>query len=74
MLHSTDSHFTAGRPSALRLSRSVHHAHESGATRGQTPLATGAWTFPGFAEPEINSLWDANLLDRLSAPLTRYHE
>ncbi len=27
-----------------------------------------------FAEPAFSSLWDLNLLDRLSEPLTRYHE
>jgi hypothetical protein len=28
----------------------------------------------GFAEPSIGSLWDASLLDRLTLPLTRFHE
>ncbi len=71
MIHSTHSEFASVHPAA---SHSSHSAHETFATRGRPHVATGGWSFPSFAEPEINSLWDTGLLDRLSSPLTRYHE
>jgi hypothetical protein len=74
MIHSTHSEFTAIHAGAPRTSRSSHSTHETFSAHGRPHVATGAWTFPSFAEPEISSLWDANLLDRLSVPLTRYHE
>jgi hypothetical protein len=74
MIHSTHSEFAAIHPRAFRASRSSHSTHETHSARSLPGLTTGSWTFPSFAEPEINSLWDASLLDRLSSPLTRYHE
>jgi hypothetical protein len=74
MIHSTHSDFAALHAEAPRTFRSSHSAHQTSATHGRPHVATGAWAFPSFVEPEISSLWDANLLDRLSAPLTRYHE
>jgi hypothetical protein len=74
MIHSTHSEFAAIHSGDFRSSRSSHSAPHPLASRGHPHVAGGDWTFPSFAEPEISSLWDANLLDRLSSPLTRYHE
>lgn len=74
MIHSIHSEFAPLQPENFHASRSSHLTHAFAATRGRTHVPAGGWTFPSFAEPEIDSLWDANLLDRLSAPLTRYHE
>jgi hypothetical protein len=49
-------------------------ASQNHATRDHVHLAFGAWPSMSLAEPDIDSLWDNSLLDRLSAPITRYHE
>lgn len=74
MIHSTESEFTQGGSKPLRASHAGHsspHAHRADA---RPRAAAGGWSSLSFAEPEINSLWDTGLLDRLSVPLTRYHE
>ena len=54
-----------------RLTRSAYQSH---ASREHVHLPFGAWPSMRLAEPDIDSLWDNGLLDRLSAPLTRFHE
>ena len=74
MIHSTHSVFTSGSLKASHASHSHSLAHEGHASRSHRSFDYGAWSPASIAEPEINSLWDATLLDRLSLPLTRYHE
>jgi hypothetical protein len=73
MIHSTHSE--------SRSSAKAHYSSYSSGTASQTRaarehvhLAFGAWPSMSLAEPDIDSLWDNSLLDRLSAPITRYHE
>jgi len=74
MIHSTHSEFTSGSPKASHASRALSPAHEGHTSLAHRSYGYGAWSPVSFAEPEINSLWDTTLLDRLSLPLTRYHE
>ena len=74
MIHSTESHFSStaagGFHSGSHSSLARHgrdSLHRATVTSGNRPSF-------GFAEPAIGSLWDAALLDRLTLPLTRYHE
>jgi hypothetical protein len=74
MVHSIESEFTEGSPRAFRTSHSVRQASHPQGTHDRSRAAHALWFHPSFAEPEINPLWDTGLLDRLSSPLTRYHE
>jgi hypothetical protein len=61
----------------LKASHASHAqtlAHEGHASSAHRSFDYGTWSPASIAEPEINSLWDTTLLDRLSLPLTRYHE
>jgi hypothetical protein len=65
--HSTSGHTLAQQDGAHRISyRAATLAH---------PLHRLAQAYqPDAVQPEYSSLWDLNLLDRLTTPLTRYHE
>jgi hypothetical protein len=74
MIHSTHNDFASISSTNFRASpthRSAHGTHTSGTHQRTAPIG---FSPVSFAEPEINSLWDTSLLDRLSLPLTRYHE
>lgn len=74
MIHTTHSDFASISSGTFRASpthRSAHGAHASGNHQRIAPIG---FSPVSFAEPEISSLWDTSLLDRLSLPLTRYHE
>jgi hypothetical protein len=76
MIHSIDT------DSAHRSKEHAHPAshHPFAATAVATAHGhgtTSAYARPAYAfsaEPDFGSLWDPNVLDRLHAPLTRYHE
>jgi hypothetical protein len=74
MIHSTESEFTQSGPKACTATRPSHRAHRHLGTQGRSHSASVSSPIFSVAEPEISSLWDAGLLDRLSSPLTRYHE
>jgi hypothetical protein len=74
MIHSTHSAFTSGSPKASLASRAHSPAHGGHIGRAHRGYDYGTWSPVSFAEPEVNSLWDTTLLDRLSLPLSRYHE
>ena len=74
MIHSGHNNFGSVSSRTFRASpphSNAHAAHDSGGRRHYAPVS---FSPVSFAEPEIGSLWDAGLLDRLSLPLTRYHE
>lgn len=74
MIHSTESGFTHSGPKASSASRASHRSQQTLATSGRPRGASASSPSFIFTEPQINSLWDIGLLDRLSSPLTRYHE
>jgi hypothetical protein len=74
MVHSTQTEFISSSYGALPAFRPSSGAYQPHITRDHVRLASGAWPSLSLAEPEIDSLWDSGLLDRLSAPITRYHE
>jgi hypothetical protein len=74
MIHSTHSEFEQGSQKASHTSHGGHTAEHAHSGRAHRSYANAGWSPVSFAEPEINSLWDTGLLDRLSLPLTRYHE
>jgi hypothetical protein len=75
MIHSTHSEFASGGTKVLRSSHSRQDAHGPHASSYSPGISRAVWPVLGFGhEPETNSLWDTGLLDRLSVPLTRYHE
>ena len=75
MLHSTDSESASGRTKLSHASRSHHNVREAHAFDYSQGVSRAVWPVLGFGhKPETNSLWDIGLLDRLSMPLTRYHE
>jgi hypothetical protein len=74
MIHSTHSEFEQGSPKASHPSHVGHTALHAHSGRAHRSYVNAGWSPVSFAEPEINSLWDTGLLDRLSLPLTRYHE
>jgi hypothetical protein len=57
-----------------QASRRPARARSFPATRRISTAVPVPETLTVFAEPAFSSLWDLNLLDRLSEPLTRYHE
>lgn len=74
MIHASHNDFASVSSRNFRSSpaqRSAHGAHASGNHQRIAPIG---FSPVSFAEPEIGSLWDSGLLDRLSLPLTRYHE
>jgi hypothetical protein len=74
MIHSSDSESSSGtfRATYASLSHRDAHSHPSDYRPG---ISRAVWPVLGFGhQPETNSLWDTGLLDRLSMPLTRYHE
>jgi hypothetical protein len=76
MIHSLDA------DSALRSNEHAHRAShhpfaDTAAASGHSHAMTSTYARPAYtysAEPDFGSLWDPNVLDRLHAPLTRYHE
>ena len=74
MIHSTHNDFASISSRAFKDSPTHHSAHAAHASAGRGHFAPTSFSPVSFAEPEISSLWDADLLDRLSLPLTRYHE
>ena len=74
MIHSTHSESLSGRAKAAAQSRNSRNAYQTHANREHVHLPFSAWPSISLAEPDIDSLWDASLLDRLTVPLTRYHE
>ena len=74
MIHSTHSNSLSSGPKNWAASRASRGAYQTHVTRDHVHLAFGAWPSMSLAEPDIDSLWDNGLLDRLSAPITRFHE
>ena len=75
MIHSTESEIASGGSRLSHASRSHHSARASHAFDYSQGVSRAVWPVLGFGhKPETNSLWDTGLLDRLSMPLTRYHE
>jgi hypothetical protein len=74
MIHSTQSEFEQGAPKASHPSHVRHPSQHGHSSHAHHSFVNAGWSPISFAEPEINSLWDTGLLDRLSLPLTRYHE
>jgi hypothetical protein len=75
MIHTVENTFV---PYASRHTHPAHRltpAAEPVAWRGQdaTPVHTHS-PYAYSAEADLGSLWDPSVLDRLQAPLTRYHE
>jgi hypothetical protein len=75
MIHSPESEISSSGYKAPRSQRAVRgprHPHADGDSEG---ISTSSWPVVGFGHRrETHSLWDTGLLDRLSVPLTRYHE
>jgi hypothetical protein len=74
MIPSSQSEFHTGGTNSVLSARPFPEAHQARLHRGHAHLAFGAWPSMSLAEPDIDSLWDNSLLDRLSSPITRYHE
>jgi hypothetical protein len=74
MIHSIHSESLSGGGRALASNRSSGRSYQSRVAREHVHLPFGAWPTMSLAEPDIDSLWDNGLLDRLSAPITRFHE
>jgi hypothetical protein len=75
MIHSTESEIASGGSRVSHASRSHHNVRTSHAFDYRQGVSRAVWPVLGFGhQPETNSLWDTGLLDRLSMPLTRYHE
>ena len=74
MIHSTHSESLSRGSKNSRASRATRSAFQTHGNREHVHLPFGAWPSMSLAEPDIDSLWDNGLLDRLTAPLTRFHE
>jgi hypothetical protein len=75
MSHSTHTEFTSSNHRNFRAPHSLHGAVNSHANQDSQGIPPAFWPALGFGHRlETNSLWDTGLLDRLSAPLTRFHE
>jgi hypothetical protein len=74
MIQSFQSEYEQGGTKASPTSTVRHAARQAHTSRAHRSYVNAGWSPISFAEPEINSLWDTGLLDRLSLPLTRYHE
>jgi hypothetical protein len=75
MIESTDSGYTATSSRAFPTTHSLRHARATHVNDNGRSISPADWPVLGFGHrPETNSLWDTGLLDRLSVPLTRYHE
>lgn len=74
MIHATHNDFASSSTRAFRASHTHRSAHATHVSAHRGRFSPVSFSPISFAEPEIGSLWDASLLDRLSLPLTRYHE
>jgi hypothetical protein len=74
MIHSTHAEFISNGRKAFPASGPSGGTYQFHSNHDRVRIASGAWPSMSLAEPEIESLWDSGLLDRLSAPITRYHE
>jgi hypothetical protein len=75
MIHSNHSEFSSSASKAFHASPTHRSARGTLVTDDSAGISTAVWPVLGFGhQPETNSLWDTGLLDRLSLPLTRYHE
>jgi hypothetical protein len=74
MIHSMSSEFTHAAAGTFHTIHTPSSASHDRGAHTHAMISSGARTFSGFAEPAIGALWDADLLDRLTVPLTRYHE
>jgi hypothetical protein len=75
MSHSTHTEITSSNHRNFRAPHSLHGAGNSQANQDSQGIPPAFWPALGFGHRlETNSLWDTGLLDRLSAPLTRFHD
>jgi hypothetical protein len=75
MIHSTDSGYAASSTRAFPTSHSLRRARSTHVNDDGRSISPAIWPVMGLGHrPEANSLWDTGLLDRLTVPLTRYHE
>jgi hypothetical protein len=74
MNHSIHSNFARAGHRASHTSPLLGSVHQLQTTHDRSRISAGGWPSLSFAEPEIDPLWDTGVLDRLSSPLTRYHE
>jgi hypothetical protein len=75
MIHATESEIASGASRASHASHSLRNARGGHLAAYRPGISPADWPVLGFGHrPETNSLWDTGLLDRLSLPLTRYHE
>lgn len=75
MIHATESSLSHGASRSPRGSHSLQHNRAIRAGADLPGISPDFWPVLGFGHrPETNSLWDTHLLDRLSLPLSRYHE
>jgi hypothetical protein len=75
MSHSTHTESNSSNRRNFRASHSLHSAGISHGNQESEGIPPAFWPALGFGHRlETNSLWDTGLLDRLSAPLTRFHE
>ena len=75
MSHSTHTEITASNHRNFRAPHSLHGAGNSQANQDSQGIPPAFWPALGYGHRlETNSLWDTGLLDRLSAPLTRFHD
>jgi|HubBroStandDraft_5_1064220.scaffolds.fasta_scaffold600303_1 hypothetical protein len=75
MIHSIDSGSTTTSSRAFPTRHSLRHARSTHMNENGRSISPAVWPVLGFGHrPETNSLWDTGLLDRLTVPLTRYHE
>jgi hypothetical protein len=75
MIHAFESEISSDNSRAHRASHSLRAARGTHVSSHRPGISAVDWPVVGFGQPiEPNSLWDTGLLDRLSLPLTRYHE
>jgi hypothetical protein len=74
MIHATHNDFASISSRTFKASPTHRDTYATHGSSGRSHHAPIGFSPVSFAEPEISSLWDAGLLDRLSLPLTRYHE
>ncbi|HXQ80346.1 MAG TPA: hypothetical protein VN775_03475 [Opitutaceae bacterium] len=73
MINDFASSFTSQYPALAR--QSAHGSSGRHEARGRRANYEGArFGFTASSHPEIGSLWSPGMLDRLKAPLTRFHE
>jgi hypothetical protein len=75
MIRSTSFETAAAGSTSFRASHALRSARGTHVIGNRPGISAGEWPVLGFGhQPETHSLWDTGLLDRLSLPLTRYHE